>query len=346
MSLRGCLLRPVSDILIPMTRVLLALPLIVVAATGVMRAQNPAATTPDRLLQIHAVAVDRKGNAVTDLKREELEVWINGYRIPIETLVGVTPTTQERPGRLIVLLMDDVTVDPRMVPRVREVGRRFVNRMLPEDRMAVVLLNDGVMEITSDSSRLIRRIDGYNQTAGFLPPEHLGAQVLTTITSLSRQMSEASEPRKTIVAIGSGWLFDTPIPPAEAGGEVRREWLDAVRAMAGADITFYVIDPGGVGTSRAGRGTDGFARDAGGQAFINTNDLNGAVDRILREADNYYVIAVGDPPVGRGAGVRELDVRSRRQGVTVRARRAIPAGRTPTGRLKPASTEIVISKGR
>ncbi len=311
-----------------MTRGLLAPALIVVAATGVMGAQNPAGPpVPDRLLQIQAVAVDRKGHPVTHLTREDLEVWINGYRVPIETVVAVTPTTEARAGRLIVLLLDDVTVDPRMVPRVKDVARRFVNRMLPEDRMAVVLLNGQVMEITSDPSRLLRRVDSYNQTGGFLPPDHLGAQVLTTITSLSRQMGEGSEPRKAIVAIGSGWLFDTPIPATEVGREVRREWLDAVRAMAGAGISFYVIDPGGVGSARAGRGTDGFARDAGGQAFINTNDLNGAVDQILREADNYYVIGVADPPFGRTAQVRELDVRSLRRGVTVRARRAIPANR-------------------
>lgn len=310
-----------------MTHVLLVLALIAAASHGAMRAQSPAAvSTPDRLLQIHAVAVDRKRLPVTDLKREDLEVWINGYRVPIETLTAVTPAPGERAGRLIVLLLDDVTVDPRMVPRVRDVARRFVNRMLPEDRMAVVLLNGQVMEITSDPSRLLRQVGSYNQAGGFLPPDHLGAQVLTTITSLSRQMGEGAEPRKAIVAIGSGWLLDTPIPPPEVGREVRREWLDAVRAMAGAGINLYVIDPGGVGSARAGRGTDGFARDAGGQAFINTNDLNGAVDQILREADNYYVIGVADPPFGRTAQVRELDVRSLRRGVIVRARRTIPAG--------------------
>jgi hypothetical protein len=51
------------------------------------------------------------------------------------------------------------------------------------------------------------------------------------------------------------------------------------------------------------------------------------VDRVLREIDNYYVISVGDPPVGRGTAVRELDVRSLRRDVTIRARRAIPGGR-------------------
>lgn len=311
-----------------MTYALLALALIGFTASGVMRAQNPQATpAPDRLLEISAVALDRKGDPVTDLKREDLEVWINGYRVPIQTVAAVTPQTEDRAGRLIVLLLDDVTVEPRMVPRVREVARRFVTRMRPEDRMAVVLLNGAAVEMSSDPSRLLRRIDAYNQTIAHLQVERLGAQVLTTITSLSQQMGEAPERRKVIVCIGSGWLFDTPIPPAQVGGEVRREWLDAVRAMAVTDVNLYVIDPGGVGTSRAGTGRDGFARDAGGHAFVNTNDLNGAVDRVLREIDDYYVIRVGDPPVGRGTAVRELDVRSLRRDITIRARRAIPGGR-------------------
>jgi VWFA-related protein len=312
-----------------MTRRSLPVVLIAIAVSALMHAQDPAGTAPsDRLLQIQAVALDRKGNPVTDLKREDVEVWINGYRVPIQTLVPVTPATEERAGRLIVLLLDNITIDPRMVLRVREVARRFVTRMLPEDRMAVVLLNGDAVEITSDSSRLLRRIESYNQTGGFVPDAHIGAQVLTTIAALSRDVSEAAERRKAIVAIGSGWLLDAPIPPPQVGAEVRREWIDAVRAMAIADVNFYVIDPGGVGISRVGTGKHGFASDAGGQAFINTNDLNGAVDQILREGQNYYVINVADPPVGRTAPVRELDVRSLRKGITVRARRAIPGGGT------------------
>ncbi len=308
-----------------MTPILVALALMTGAASGGTRAQETSKeASSDRRLLIDAVAVDRRGNPVTDLKREDLEVWINGYRSPIQTLAAVTPANEERAGRLFVLLLDDVTVDPRMVPRVRAVGRRFVNRMLPEDRMAVVLLNGGLAEFTSETSRLLRRVDAYNQSAGFTPGDQLGAQVLTSIAEVSRQMGEGSERRKAIVAIGSGWLFDTPIPPPQVGREVRREWLDAVRAMAHANVNLYVIDPGGVGVARAGTGTAGFARDAGGQAFINTNDLAGAVDQILREAQNYYVISVGDPPVGRTAPVRELDVRSLRRGVTVRARRMMP----------------------
>lgn len=308
-------------------RVLAALTLIAAASSGALRAQNPHSPPPaDRLLRIQAVAADRQGNPVTNLKREDLEVWISGYRVPVESLTAVTAATADTAGRLIVLLMDDVSVDARLVPRAREVAKRFVHRMLPGDRMAVVRLNGEVMEISPDPTPLLRQIDRYNQTGGFLPPANLGAHVLGTIATLSREMGEGSEARKAIVAIGSGWVFDTPIPPPQVGPTDDREGLAAVRLMAAADISFYVIDPAGVGVPRAGRGTDGFARDAGGQAFINTNDLSGAVDRILRETSDYYTISVGDPPVGRTSPLRELEVKSLRRDVTVRARRMIPGG--------------------
>ena len=70
-------------------------------------------------------------------------------------------------------------------------------------------------------------------------------------------------------------------------------------------------------------GSSGFARETGGHAFRNTNDYNGAVDRIMRDSWSYYVITVADPPVRLTSDLRELDVRLGRRGVTVRARRAI-----------------------
>ena len=76
--------------------------------------------------------------------------------------------------------------------------------------------------------------------------------------------------------------------------------------------------------SRTAGGTTGFAGDTGGYTFLNTNDLNAAADRIIRDAGNYYLIRVVDPPVGRKAELRELDVRVLRRGASIRVRRAIP----------------------
>jgi VWFA-related protein len=304
-----------------MTRLVLAL-----AVGGMAFAdwQGPPDTrAPAPLLRIDAVALDGNDNPVTDLKREDIEVWIDHYRVPVETLTVVTPAGADS-GRVIVLLLDDMVVPLALTPRVREAARRFVNRMSPGDRMAIVALNGDRMESTDDRGRLLKSIDAYSVRA--VPFQRLdvaGEHVLRTVAALSRQLAEESTGRKTIVGIGAGWLFDSPIPPPTLGRDLRVEWTDAMRAMGFANVSLYAIDPGGIGTSPFG-GSGGFARETGGYAFVNTNDLNGAVDRIMREAGSYYVIEVLDPPVGRKANLRELDLRVLRRGVTVRARRQIP----------------------
>ena len=285
------------------------------------------AQEPSGRLRIDAVAVDRNGAPVADLAPQDLEVWISGRRIPIESVTAATAATRERDARLIVILLDDVTIDPAMVIRVRDAARRLVTRLRAGDRMAVARLSGAPLEVTSDPARLQRRIESFNQAGGVIPLDRIGAHLLTTVAAVSREMNEAPERRKAIVAIGSGWLLDTPIPPPQVGPEVRREWTDAVRALAIADATYYVIDPAGVGSSRVGTGKGGFARESGGHAFINTNDVDAAIARILGEVDTYYEILVADPPFGRTGPLRELDVRSRRQDVTVRARRWLPGGR-------------------
>ena len=302
-----------------------ALPLLLAMAVAGMtsmtlRGQDP----PARLLEIDAVALDRAGNPAADLRPDDVEVWIGGFRVPIESLRVVTPEMDDRPGRLIVLLLDDLTLDPIMVGRARDVAKRFVRRLLPGDRMAVVTLNGGAMNLTSDPSRLTSRIDDFRQSLGVIPVDQVGEHLLRSVDAVARSVIEAPERRKAIVAIGSGWLLDTPIPPAPIGRDLRREWMDAIRSMAVADAAYYVIDPRGVGSSR--QVGEGLSRETGGHAFSNTNDLDGAVDQVLREASHYYVIRVGDPPVGRKSPLRELDVRSKRRDVSVRARRAIPGG--------------------
>jgi VWFA-related protein len=299
---------------------------LLIAAAAAAQAQAPVERVPGRVV-IDVVAVDRNGMPVMDLKRDEIEVWIGHFRVPIETFTPVTPATDDKGGRVLVLLLDDVTLPLQRVPLAKEVARRFVSRMLPGDQMAVVTLNGEGMESTSDQARLRKAVDAYEvRLSGVNRIEQLGQHFLKTVASISRQLVEAADQRKTIVAIGSGWLLDRPIPPPQVGQSLLPEWIDAMRIMALANVNLYVIDPAGVGTTRAGGGDSGFAHETGGFAFLNTNDLTGAADRILRETASYYMVGVGDPPVG-GSGLRELEVKVLRRGITVRARRAVPASR-------------------
>ncbi len=305
-----------------MTRLLA--PLLLVAAWTLAPAQ-PQKTPAGPRLHISAVAFDRDDRPVADLRASDIEVWIGGYRVPIETLTVVDPASAGQPGRLIVLLLDDTNLPPALIPRVKEIARHFVDRLGPQDEMAVVGLNGDAMELTGDRNQLLRRVEtiGLMQATGVQRLDDIGAHVLKTVTVLSRELVERPGGRKAIVGIGPASLFDTPIPNPIVGRDLRPEWTEAMRATASAGTHFYVIDPGGVGTLPAFSGASGFARETGGHTFLNTNDFKGAADRILEEASNHYVITVADPPVRRTSDLRELDVRVLRRGITVRTRRAI-----------------------
>lgn len=305
-----------------MTRIFLASAMVGMLTVSGDAGQSPA-DAPRARLTIDAVAFDSRGMPVMDLKPSEVEVRIGHFRVPIDTFTVVTPGADERLGRIVVLLLDDITVPLTMTPRVREVARHFVSRMGPGDQMAVVLLNNPSLETTQDAAKLNRAIDAYTIPAtGVMRRDELGSHVLKTIGTISRAFAEAGTGRKVIVGIGSG-LFDRPLPPPTVGGNLLPEWIEAMKSLSRTNTNFYAINPGGVGISPfADGGETGFARETGGQSFMNTNDLNGAADRILRELGSYYAFAVDSPPVG-GSGLRPLDVRVSRKGVTIRARRAI-----------------------
>jgi VWFA-related protein len=296
---------------------------VLTAATAIssLNAQTETARGPAPSLRLDVVAISSAGVPVTDLRPSEFEVWISGYRVPIADVFAPMP---ER-GRTVVLLLDDAAVGPVLAPRIKEAARFFVKRMSPGDRVAVVSLHGAAMPGTDDRARLMQAIDGYHVRGFPFRPEDAGAHVLKMIESLARQMAETSEGRKTIVAIGAGWMFDTPMPPPSLG-DLQREWVVAMRSMAATNTSLYVIDPAGVGVVRgagAYGGASGFARETGGHAFLNTNDTEGVVEQIWAEAGAYYVLAMANPPVQRTADLREVEVKVLRKGVTVRARRGI-----------------------
>jgi len=299
-----------------MTRALVAL-----AAASLLTA---APAPQPRTLTIDFVALDQQDRPVPDLRPDEIEVWIGQFRAPVRQMTVVTPEADERGGRIIVLLLDDMTLRLDAMPKAREAARRFVERIGANDQMAVLTLTGTKMETTNDRTRLLRAIDAYSVRAtGVQRVDTLGRHVLDTLTSISAQLPESAGHRKTIVGIGSGGLFDRPLPPPQSGHDLLPEWIHAMRQFAVSHVNFYVIDPSGIGNTRSDGGEMGFARETGGHAFLSTNDVGAAADRILRESANFYMVEVPDPPVGARADLRPLDLRSLRKGVTLRARHLI-----------------------
>ncbi len=308
-----------------MTRFLVSLYLAVFCGLAGHNSQNTGDAQSGRL-SIDIVAVDRKGEPVRDLTRDDLEVWIEHYRVPIRTLTIVEPQAGREPARLIVLLLDDVTISPAIVPRARDAAAEFVRKATANDRIMLATLSGAWSETSGEPAKLRRALEGYTVRAtGFERPDVLSEHFLDTLASIAGQLTEVPGGRKLIVAIGSGTVLDRPLPPPGLGGrDVRPQWINAMRALMSAHMHLYVFDPVGVGAMPADGGKGGFANATGGHAFLNTNDSAGVVDRVMRDASNYYVLDVPDPPVGAKSDLRDLEVRVKRSGVTILAPRALP----------------------
>jgi VWFA-related protein len=300
-----------------MKSLLLVLPLAALTWAQPPQGGAPIATR----LTLDVVAVDREGIPVTDLEPDEFEVWISGFRVPVDQVAFVTPETAPR---TLVLLLDNVAVGPELALRVKETARAFLKHVGENDRVIVGPVEGPRTQGTGQSAQLVQAIERYH-TQGFpLRIEDAGEQVLRLLAATSRQMAEI-QGRKAIVTIGAAWLFDTPLPPPNLR-DLHAEWLAAMRSMAAANVSLYVIDPVGlrpIGGYSYG-GDSGFANETGGFAFLNTNDLAGAAKRIVDESGTYYLLRMANPPVQRTADLRKVEVKVLRKNVTIRARRGIP----------------------
>jgi VWFA-related protein len=144
--------------------------------------------------------------------------------------------------------------------------------------------------------------------------------------------------RKALLLLGEGFLNDPD--------------LDVARVVAGrcreANIAVYFLDAGGLrgaiddalasgyaGAPNAAEmslmrqeeiefpaaGAVVLAEDTGGLALRDTNDLAGAALRVAEESRVYYLLGIAPPPGKGPRDWRRLQVKARRPGVVVRARK-------------------------
>ena len=121
-----------------------------------------AAQDPPRLpsrLTLDVVAIGRDGAPVVDLRPEEIEVWISGYRVPVDAVAFITPETAPR---TVVLLLDNVAVGPELAIRVRETARAFVQQLGERDRVSVGPVEGPQIDGTGEPARLLQAIEKYH----------------------------------------------------------------------------------------------------------------------------------------------------------------------------------------
>ena len=284
--------------------------------------QTPFISRSD-LVVVPAVVVDGGGQPILGLTQDDFEVREDGKPVELTTFVGpdIAAASGGVDGRYIVLVLDNLRIDPTRAWKVKDIARKFAVLMGGQDVVSVIKLNGDRTVTTNRKSDVLASIDRFapSPLAGenFRPFALDGEQALRTIAELSRQLANVPHRRKVLVVVGEALLFSPLLP----GGGYSAPWFDAIRETGQNNVSVYVMDPAGL-TGDGGRydGARSFAGETGGDALVNTNNVDRAVSRIWMEAGTYYLLGYA-PPID-DKRVHKIEVTVKRPGTQVRARKA------------------------
>jgi VWFA-related protein len=285
----------------PSATPLLAAAALAAALHGTPRAttQQPAGQAPSQpvfragveLVEVDAVALDASNRPVTDLRQEEFEVFEDGTPRPIVTFAAVNlPVPEPRPprrldvssngsaddGRVFFLVLDDVHTLRERSEAVKQVARRLIERLRPQDQVAalwVSLARDGARELTTNHAAVLDAIEAFAARQATVerrvrptvvplpdieggeairlmrPPDDLqklfeGARPFNIVADVSNFLAAIPRRRKAMVYIGQGpareLLRDEgPLDAMEV------EVIRAITAARRANVAFYAIDASG-----------------------------------------------------------------------------------------------------
>jgi VWFA-related protein len=282
---------------------------------------------------------------------------------------GRTDAVQDFTGdRQLLLAAIDKFVGRRLRSAAVEALERHYQRQLTKG------LGDRDHELAPDPGAAIvdaaRPIDVRD-----LERDQRARAVLDTLKNLGDFLAGVRGRRKAVLLFSEG----LEMPMSEIYGvrtatDVVGAIKDAITAAAKSNVNFFAIDPRGVigmtseyielagsgapdvatgafGSLNAQQGliTDirvsqdslrTLAEETGGFAVVNQNMFGAAFDRIVEANSRYYVLGYYPPTTARDGRFHRIDVRVKRPGLRVSARRgyASPRGRTPAERKRDEET--------
>jgi len=254
-------------------------------------------------------------------------------------------------GRTYVLLLDTGPVG-EVVLRARHLAERWLDEVVKTtDRVAVIHVQGNFTDAQpfTSSRRLI--LNAINKTlgsgsaaAGVLGLVQRNLDAWRVIKDVSERLGTISSRRKAIVwfvypapilyassylqSCGGGGASCRGLENAIANSEshLLAAWHEAAQAAVNNNVAIYPVDPQGLttdlGTITEQASLREVAEETGGVAVgVNTNNFSDGFSTIAQDLGTYYLLGY-TPDLERIEGrFHPIEVRVKRAGVTVRARR-------------------------
>ncbi|MBN1568849.1 MAG: VWA domain-containing protein [Acidobacteria bacterium] len=304
------------------------------------------------LVTVEVSALDRDGNPVRNLKREDFELYEDGKKQEIISIdevnaeteipsLGASPIYEDtkRQGKTILILFIDGTLGKKNVKASRDSAEKFVREhMRPQDLIAVGSY-DHVMKIlqnfTNDPEDVLAAI---GRPADPELVEHYNAsEFLCALERIIYSIGRLKG-RKTLLLYTRAHHF-----PAYSSDSIYFKALNSARK---ANAVIYTIDPiaaiesDPVASQRiftpsgleislpTGRPTTwqisqttqkSLAIESGGSK-ITASDINSQMDKLDRQTSNYYILGFQSSNPKHDGSYRKLRVKTNLKGMTLKHR--------------------------
>ena len=291
-----------------MTRPLAAL-LVVAGAVSVLADQQPTFRSSVRTVPVYATALDASGRLVPDLAQEDFEILDNGKPVSISSF-----SNDPQPFTVVVMLDTSASMTEHL-KLLNQAAEQFLIRLLPVDRAQVGAFNDKLQlsgTFTSDRDELIAALDDLQFGNSTRLWDGLG---------FSLDALKPVDGRKVVLLFTDGEDFGSR---TRFGDMVNRARDEEVMVYGiGLEVNYF--NGARQVRSKPDRSLRRIAEETGGGSFElqKTDQLSSTFTRVAQELRSQYLIAFA--PETLDGKVHKLDVRVKRPGVTIRARRSYSA---------------------
>jgi len=276
------------------------------------------------MVSVAAVVRDRKGRFVTDLLKKDFEVIEAGQPRDIVDFRA------ELNGPVKIAVLVDISGSMRMAQRTVEAKRAadhvFAN-LTGGDEAAVFSFDTMLSEVqtfTSDRSKLQAAVGGVDKPYGQTSLYDAMAATSRMVAGASKSGASGLPQRSAVVVITDGVDTRSRMTPTEVA-----------QVASGIDVPVYILavvstvdDPrenDDEQRAAAASNLQELARGTGGELFISSAPAHASIAarQIIGELRHQYVLAF---EASARAGWRPLEIRTRKDRLTVRARSGYGGG--------------------
>jgi len=318
----------------------LALATMTAAARGQQQPQPPVFRGTSESVAIYVTVLDRYGEMVVNLKREDFVVQDNGAVQPLTVFLnGLQPITA-------TVLMDRSASMTLNLGLAVSAAQQFVVRMLPGDRASIGTFSDRVDlggPYTGDRDELLGRL---NEPLHYGNPTKLWDALDESMTAMAPLNG-----RRVILLMTDGVDTTSTLHASDVVGRARGEELMVYAVQFGTSVRGYQAELPLAPTvsqtfndlrRRNPPGTEALrmlTRQTGGGHFVlnQLDDINTTFTHVMQELHYQYVL--GFTPTRLDGRIHDLRVRVDRPGLIVRARQSYRASRPQLPQDSPHSSK-------